>query len=186
MAPLAPCRFQEVVTVPLRSTKSDTLPEAFLISKQAVPYQTHGGTCCLVGLTPKNRPLADSSKSNHKPWGSQPSPPYHNLAQTSASIYDQNTTIIPQDKRLRVNSHLAGWKTRATHSSLSRKITDHSTSRKVEDYNNSLSHKITDHKSSQHLTRWKTWTMIHLKSRVMTQQWSYDCGAKQTRHKSSI
>jgi hypothetical protein len=93
--PLAPCRFQEVVTVPLRSTKSDTLPEAFLISKQAVPYQTHGGTCCPVGLTPKNRPLADSSKTNHKPWGSQPSPPYHNLAQTSASIYDQNTTIIP-------------------------------------------------------------------------------------------
>jgi hypothetical protein len=164
MAPLAPCGFQEVVVVPLHSTKSDTLPEASLISKQAIPYQTRGGTCCPRELTPKNRSLADSSNTNHKPWRSQPSPPYHNLAQTSASIYDQNTTIIPQDNIPQ----------------------DHSTSRKMEDYNNSLSRKITDHKSSQHLTRWKTWTMIHLKSRVMTQQWSYDYGAKQTRHKSSI
>jgi hypothetical protein len=138
------------------------------------------------GSTPKNRSLADSGKTNHKLWRSQPSALYHNLAQTSASIYDQNITIIPQDKRLWVNSHLAGWKTRATHSSLSCKIIDHSTSRKMEDYKNSLCRKITDHKSSQHLTRWKTWTMMHLKSREMTQQWSYDCGANQTRHKSSI
>jgi hypothetical protein len=40
-----------------------------------------------------------------------------------ASVSDQNTTIIPQDERLRVNSHLTGRKTRAMHNSLSRKIT---------------------------------------------------------------
>jgi hypothetical protein len=79
------------------------------------------------GWTPKNRSLADSSKTNHKPWRSQPSPPYHDLAQTSAYIYDQNTTIILQDERLWVNSHLVGWKTRPKHSSLSRKITGHKT-----------------------------------------------------------
>jgi hypothetical protein len=28
------------------STEHDTLPVAYLISKQAVPYRTCGGTCC--------------------------------------------------------------------------------------------------------------------------------------------
>jgi hypothetical protein len=49
MAPLAPGELKEVFTVSLRSTKSDTLPKVFLISKQAVPYQTLGGTCCPGG-----------------------------------------------------------------------------------------------------------------------------------------
>jgi hypothetical protein len=40
MAPLAPGGINEVFTVPLRSTKLDTLPEVFLIRKQVVPYQT--------------------------------------------------------------------------------------------------------------------------------------------------
>jgi hypothetical protein len=108
--------------------------------------------------------LADSSKTNHKPCRSQPSLPYHDLAQTSVSIYDQNTTIIPQDERLWLNSHLAGWKTRATHSSLSPKITWHKTTQHLARWktwirtpHNSLSRKITYHKSSQHLARWKTW-----------------------------
>jgi hypothetical protein len=39
MAPLAPGRLKDVFTVPLCSTKSDTLPKVFLISKQVVPYQ---------------------------------------------------------------------------------------------------------------------------------------------------
>jgi hypothetical protein len=67
MAPLAPGGLKEVFTVPLCSTKSDTLPKVFLISKQVVPYQILGGTCCPRGSTPKNRSLADSSKTNHKP-----------------------------------------------------------------------------------------------------------------------
>jgi hypothetical protein len=45
MAPLAPGGINEVLAVPLRSTKSDTLSKVFLISKQVVPYQTLGGTC---------------------------------------------------------------------------------------------------------------------------------------------
>jgi hypothetical protein len=44
MAPLAPGGLKEVFTVPLRSTKSDTLPKVFLCSKQVVPYQTFGVT----------------------------------------------------------------------------------------------------------------------------------------------
>jgi hypothetical protein len=42
---------------------------ASLISKQAIPYRTRGGTCCLGGggSTPMNRSLADSSMTNHKP-----------------------------------------------------------------------------------------------------------------------
>jgi hypothetical protein len=44
MAPLVPGGINEVFVVPLHSIKSDTLPKVFLISKQAVPYQTLGGT----------------------------------------------------------------------------------------------------------------------------------------------
>jgi hypothetical protein len=32
------------------STEHDTQPIAYLISKQAVPYQTRGGTCCPGGV----------------------------------------------------------------------------------------------------------------------------------------
>jgi hypothetical protein len=67
MAPLTLGEFKEVFAVPLRSTKSDTLSKVFLISKQAVPYQTLGDTCCPRLSTPKNMSLVDSSKSNHKP-----------------------------------------------------------------------------------------------------------------------
>jgi hypothetical protein len=67
MAPLAPGRLKEVFAIPLYSTKLDTLPKVFLISKQVVPYHTLGGTCCPGWSTPKNRSLADSSKTNHKP-----------------------------------------------------------------------------------------------------------------------
>jgi hypothetical protein len=42
MAPLTPGRINEVFVVPLCSTKSDTLPKVFLISKQVVPFQTLG------------------------------------------------------------------------------------------------------------------------------------------------
>jgi hypothetical protein len=47
------------------STEHDTLPVAYLISKQAIPYRTRGGTCCHGGSTPKIRSLADSSMTNH-------------------------------------------------------------------------------------------------------------------------
>jgi hypothetical protein len=32
------------------STEHDTLPVAYLISKQVIPYRTRGGTCCPRGL----------------------------------------------------------------------------------------------------------------------------------------
>jgi hypothetical protein len=47
-----------------RTTQQGTLPKAIIISQQAIPYQTHGGTCYPGDTTPKNRSLADSSK-NH-------------------------------------------------------------------------------------------------------------------------
>jgi hypothetical protein len=49
----------------LHSTEHDTQPIAYLISKQAVPYRTHGGTCCPGGSTPKIRSLADLSMTSH-------------------------------------------------------------------------------------------------------------------------
>jgi hypothetical protein len=47
------------------STEHDTQPIAYLISKQAVPYQIRGGTCCPGGSTPKIRSLADPSMTSH-------------------------------------------------------------------------------------------------------------------------
>jgi hypothetical protein len=40
-------------------TEYDTQPTTYLISKQAVPYQTGGGTYCPVVFTPKIRSLAN-------------------------------------------------------------------------------------------------------------------------------
>jgi hypothetical protein len=41
---------------------------SILISKQAVPYRTRGGTCCPGGSTPKIRSLADPSMRSHITW----------------------------------------------------------------------------------------------------------------------
>jgi hypothetical protein len=72
--------------------------EVSLISKQVVLYWTRGGTNYSGGFTPKNRSLADSSKTNHKSWRSQPYPPYNSL-------------LKPQHQTIMVNSHQEGWKT---------------------------------------------------------------------------
>jgi hypothetical protein len=61
------------------SSKQGTLPTTSLISKQAITYQTHGGTCCPEVSTPKIQSLVYSSKTNHKPWRLQPSPPFQTL-----------------------------------------------------------------------------------------------------------
>jgi hypothetical protein len=50
------------------STEHDTQPIAYLICNQAIPYRTHGGTCCPRVSTPKIRPLVDSSMTNHFTW----------------------------------------------------------------------------------------------------------------------
>jgi hypothetical protein len=49
-------------------TEHDTQPITYLISKQAVPYRTCGGTCCPGGSTPKIRSLADPSITRHITW----------------------------------------------------------------------------------------------------------------------
>jgi hypothetical protein len=50
------------------STEHDTQPIAYLISKQAVPYRTRGGTCCPGVSTPKIQSLADLSMTSHITW----------------------------------------------------------------------------------------------------------------------
>jgi hypothetical protein len=64
--PLAPCEPRRVTMPISRSSEQDTLYTASLISKQAVPYRTRGGTCCHVVSTPNIRSLADLSMTNHK------------------------------------------------------------------------------------------------------------------------
>jgi hypothetical protein len=81
------------------STEHDTQPIAYLISKQVVPYQTRGGTCCLGVSTPKIQFLADSSMTNHITWQITAISTIPNLAQTTAS----NLTMV--------TSHHDRWKT---------------------------------------------------------------------------
>jgi hypothetical protein len=66
-APLAPCEPRRVTTSISHSSEQDTLSTASLISKQAVPYRTRGGTCCPGVSTPKTQSLEDSSMTKHKP-----------------------------------------------------------------------------------------------------------------------
>jgi hypothetical protein len=47
------------------SIEHNTQPIAYLISKQAIPYRTRGGTCCPGVSTPITRSLIDSSMTYH-------------------------------------------------------------------------------------------------------------------------
>jgi hypothetical protein len=77
--PLAPREPRWVTTPISHSFEQGTPPTASLISKQVVPHRTCEGTCCPRMSTPKTQSLADSSMTNHKPWRSQPSPPFQTL-----------------------------------------------------------------------------------------------------------
>jgi hypothetical protein len=81
------------------TTEQDSQPTTSLISRQVIPYQTHGDTCCPGVSTPKTWSLADSSMTNHNTWRNPTVSTISNLAQTIASIL---TTIT---------SHHDGWKT---------------------------------------------------------------------------
>jgi hypothetical protein len=81
------------------STKHNTQPIAYLISKQVFPYRTCGGTCCPEVSTPKIQSLADSSMTNHITWRIPTVSTISNLAQTTAS----NLTTV--------TSHYDRWKT---------------------------------------------------------------------------
>jgi hypothetical protein len=57
---LAPCGLVGIA-IPVWLIQQDKLTRAFLISQQAIPYWTHGGTCCSGVSTPKIWSLANSS-----------------------------------------------------------------------------------------------------------------------------
>jgi hypothetical protein len=67
MAPLAPCGLVGIA-IPVPCFRQDKLTRAFLISQQAVPYQTCGGTCCPGVSTPQIWSLADLSMTSHITW----------------------------------------------------------------------------------------------------------------------
>jgi hypothetical protein len=68
------------------STEQGTLPTSSLISKQVVPYQTRGDTCCPMVSTPKTQSLADSSMTIHITWRIPTISTIPTYAQTTASI----------------------------------------------------------------------------------------------------
>jgi hypothetical protein len=78
------------------SSEQDTRPIVFLISKQATPYRTHGGTCCPVMSTPKIRSLTDSSTTCHDSIN-------HLHHSNHCSNHDTDPYMI--------KSHLDGWET---------------------------------------------------------------------------
>jgi hypothetical protein len=82
------------------TAEQDSQPTTSLISKQAVPYWTHGGTCCPGVSTHKAWSIANSSMTNHITWRNPTVPTIPTHAQTTASIL----TIV--------NSHHDGWKTK--------------------------------------------------------------------------
>jgi hypothetical protein len=92
-------RFTKYVTkydfIP-HSNEQDTLPIAFLITRQVVPYQTRGGTYYPGGSTPKIRSLADSSTTCHNS--------INHLHHSNRCL---NHNIDPH----MANSHFDGWKT---------------------------------------------------------------------------
>jgi hypothetical protein len=91
--PLAPCEPGQVTTPISHSFEQGTLPTTSLIIKQAVPYQTCGGTSCPGVSTPKTQSLADSSMTNHKPWRSQHFPPFQSLLKPQHRISPRSPHI---------------------------------------------------------------------------------------------
>jgi hypothetical protein len=94
VAPFAPCGsdsshrmsqrlFTKIGAIPTQL--STTQPIAYLISKQAIPYQTCADTCCPEVSTPMTRSLADSSMTNHITWRILMVSTISNLAQSTTS-----------------------------------------------------------------------------------------------------
>jgi hypothetical protein len=102
-APLAPCERGWVTMSNSHSSEQGTLHTTSQISKQAVPYRTHGGTCCPGVSSPMTQFLADSSMTNYFTWRIPTVPTIPNLAQTTSS----NLTTV--------KSHHDGWKTKHSH-----------------------------------------------------------------------
>jgi hypothetical protein len=81
------------------TTEQELHPTSSLISKQVLPYQTRGGTCCPGVFTPKTRSLVDLSMTNHNTWRIPTVSTILTHAQTTSSSL---TTVT---------SHHNGWKT---------------------------------------------------------------------------
>jgi hypothetical protein len=81
------------------TTEQDLHPISFLISKQVIPRQTCGDTCCPGVSTPKTRSLADSSMTIHNTWRNSTV----STILTHAQTITLNLTTVP--------SHHDGWKT---------------------------------------------------------------------------
>jgi hypothetical protein len=96
------------------STKQDTLPIVFLISKQVVLYWTRYCTYCPRVSTPKIWSLADLSTTCHD-----------NINHLHHFNHCSNHNIDPHT----VKSHLDGWKT----TTLSQRHKPNSTSQRMED-----------------------------------------------------
>jgi hypothetical protein len=89
------------------TAEQDSQPTTSLISKQAVPYRTRGGTCCPGWSTPKTRSLVDSSMTNNITWWNPTVSTIPSHAQTTTSIL---TTVT---------SHHDGWKTKTLNNNTS-------------------------------------------------------------------
>jgi hypothetical protein len=87
--------------------EQDSQPTTSLISKQVIPYQTHGDTCCPGVSTSKTRSLVDSSMTNHITWRNPTGSTIPAHAQTTSSILTM------------VTSHHDGWKTKTLNNSTS-------------------------------------------------------------------
>jgi hypothetical protein len=96
------------------ASEQDMLPIVFLISKQVIPYQTCGGTCCPGVSTPKIRSLEDSSTTCHD-----------GISHLQHAKHYSNHNIDPH----MVISHLDGWKT----TTLSQRHKPNSISQRMED-----------------------------------------------------
>jgi hypothetical protein len=83
----------------LHITEQDPQPVAALISKEAIPYRTCGGTCCPRMSTPKTQSLADSSMTNHISWRNPTVSIIPTHAETTTAIHNM------------VTSHHDVWKT---------------------------------------------------------------------------
>jgi hypothetical protein len=97
------------------STKQDTQPIAFLISRQVIPYRTCGGTYCPMGSTPKIQWLADSSTTCHDSINHLHHCSNHNIDPHTANSHLEEwktTTLSPWHKPAQ---HHKGWKTSMTH-----------------------------------------------------------------------
>jgi hypothetical protein len=109
-------RFTKYDVIP-HPTEQDTLSIAFLISKQAVPYQTCGGTCCPGGSTPKFHSLADSSPTcydgiNHLHFSNHCS--NHNIDPHTVTSHLDGWKTTKLSQRHKPNQHHKGWKTCTT------------------------------------------------------------------------